>query len=91
MRLVYGVHDRLKGTPAGSQGQLQYNFGARGRWYLHRIVAWERHRLVHGHYPAAGMLAHHRDFNEKHSFYDNLRVVTLAEHNRIHVNHELVA
>jgi hypothetical protein len=32
------------------------------------------------------LVAHHRDFDRLHSFYHNLRVVTLVQHNTIHAN-----
>lgn len=43
---------------------------------------------VHGAYPAmpGRLVAHHRDFDRLHSFYHNLRVVTLVQHNTIHAN-----
>ena len=57
MRLVRHGGEPIRGTPAGSSGFLQVNLGAGGRWYLHRIMGFERHRLEFGEYPSEGAIA----------------------------------
>jgi len=46
MKLLGLDGQRIWGTVAGTESQLQVNLGAAGRFYLHRLMAWERYREV---------------------------------------------
>ena len=62
----------VRGSPAGPQQQIQIRFSPGCRWYLHRLIAFEKYRLVHGMYPPVTHQAHHRDFHYTRSFWAKL-------------------
>ena len=91
-KLVHRVsRETLRGTPCGPQRQVQIRFAPNCRWYLHRIVAWERHRWRFGVFPSVTHQARHADFHYQRSFWSKLVVVSRARHQEIHRRGRVVA
>ena len=84
---VYSLYNNYFLSPAYVKDHLRYtiriNKWSTTKFFYHLV--WEDKNQKK--FPK-GMICHHKDSNPKNDHYDNLKVMTRAEHKRWHLEHD---